>query len=313
MPMPDESPVLVTGAAGRVGSVGRTTVELLRNRDVPVRAFVHREDERADAIRATGAEVVVGDLTEAPDIVRAMTGCRRMYFGMSVSSRYLEATVTVAAAAREYANLAALVNISQMTVAQMTLTSTAESAQQQQHWLCEQVLNWSGLPVVHVRPTVFLENPILMTIAASSIARSDTIRLPFGSGRTSPIAARDVAEVIAAVLVDPTSHIGRTYELTGPRSQDMTAMATEYSAALGRPVTYVDVPLQQWVDQELNVLGLPEHLREHLATMARLHGENRYDRLTHDVEAVTGRHPTSVRDWVADHAALFGRPAARRM
>jgi uncharacterized protein YbjT (DUF2867 family) len=288
-------------------------VELLRNRDVPVRAFVHREDERAEALRATGAEVVVGDLTETPDILRAMTGCRRMYFGMSVSSRYLEATVIAAAAAREYGNLAALVNISQMTVSQMTLTSTAESTQQQLHWLCEQVLNWSGLPVVHVRPTVFLENPIFMTIAASSIARSDTIRLPFGSGRTSPIAARDVAEVIAAVLVDPTSHIGRTYELTGPRSRDMTAMATEYSAALGRPVTYVNVPLQQWVDQELKVLGLPEHLREHLATMARLHSENRYDRLTHDVEAVTGRQPTSVRDWVADHAALFGRPAARRM
>jgi NAD(P)H dehydrogenase (quinone) len=313
MPMPDVSPILVTGAAGSVGAVGRTTVELLRNRDVPVRAFVHREDERAEALRATGAEVVVGDLTEAHDVIHAMTGCRRMYFGMSVSSRYLEATVTVAAAAREYGNLAALVNISQMTVSQMTLTSTTESAQQRQHWLSEQVLNWSGLPAVHLRPTVFLENPIFMTIAASSIAGSDTLRLPFGSARTSPIAARDVAEVIAAVLVDPTSHIGKTYELTGPRSQDMTAMATEYSAALGRPVTYVDVPLQQWVDQELNVLGLPEHLRQHLATMAHLHRENRYDRLTHDVEAVTGRQPTSVRDWVADHAALFARPLARRM
>jgi NAD(P)H dehydrogenase (quinone) len=311
--MPDVSPVLVTGAAGRVGAVGRTTVEILRNREVPVRAFVHREDDRAEALRATGAEVVVGDLTEAHDVIHAMTGCRRMYFGMSVSSRYLEATVTVAAAAREYGNLAALVNISQMTVSQMTLRSTAESAQQRQHWLCEQVFEWSGLPVVNIRPTVFLENPLFMTIAASSIAWTDTIRLPFGSGRTSPIAARDVAEVIAAVLIDPTSHIGKTYELTGPRSQDMTAMASEYSAALGRPITYFDVPLQQWVDQELNVLSLPEYLREHLATMARLHRENRYDRLTQDVEAVIGRQPTSVRDFVADHAALFAKPVARRV
>ncbi|MCW2640454.1 MAG: hydroxylase, partial [Dactylosporangium sp.] len=152
--MPDGSPVLITGAAGGVGAVGRTIVELLRNRDVPVRAFVHREDERAEALRATGAEVVVGDLTDARDVIDAMTGCRRMYFGMSVSARYLQATVTVAAAARAYGNLAALVNISQLTVSQMTLTSTTESAQQRQHWLCEQVLNWSGLPVVHLRPTV---------------------------------------------------------------------------------------------------------------------------------------------------------------
>lgn len=301
--------VLVTGAAGGVGAVGRTVVELLRARDVPVRAFVHRDDERAEALRGTGAEVVVGDLTVAGDVLAAMTGCRRMYFGMSVSPRYLEATAVVAAAAREYGHLAALVNISQLTVSQMTLTSTTESAQQRLHWLGEQVLRWSGLPVVEVRPTVFLENPLFTMIAAASIADSDTIRLPFGSARTSPVAARDVAEVIAAVLADPAAHIGRTYELTGPRSQDMTAIAAEYSAALGRTITYVDVPLQQWTDRVLDGLGLPEHLRRHMATMARLHRENRYDRLTHDVETVTGRPATSVRAWVTTQAGLIRSPA----
>ena len=43
--------------------------------------------------------------------------------------------------------------------------------QQRQHWLAEQVLNWSGLPVVHVRPTIFLQNPLFSTLAAESIAR----------------------------------------------------------------------------------------------------------------------------------------------
>ncbi|MEV0128006.1 NAD(P)H-binding protein [Dactylosporangium sp. NPDC050688] len=294
-----DRPVLVTGAAGGVGSVGRTVVELLRRQDVPVRAFVHRDDDRADALRAAGAEVVAGDLTEAGDVVRALDGCGRMYFGMSVSPRYLQATVTVAAAARARGDLAVLVNMSQMTVSQMTLTSTTESKQHRLHWLSEQVLDWSGLPVVHVRPTVFLDNPIFTTLAARSIASDDTIRLPFGSGRTAPVAARDVAEVVAAVLTDPAPHIGKVYELTGPRSQDMTATAADFSAALGRPITYVDVPLRQWIDEDLIPLGLPEHLQNHLATMARLHREGRYDRLTHDVEAVTGRVPTSVRDFVA--------------
>src|SRR5689334_18076447 len=58
-------PILVTGAAGSVGAVGRTVVEILRQRDLPVRAMVRRDDERAEALRATGAEVVVGDLTRA--------------------------------------------------------------------------------------------------------------------------------------------------------------------------------------------------------------------------------------------------------
>ncbi|MFD0443402.1 NAD(P)H-binding protein [Streptomyces indonesiensis] len=228
-----EPPILVTGAAGSIGAVGRTVVEELRRRELPVRAMVRREDERAEALRATGAEVVAGDLTRAPDVVRVLDGCGRMYFGMSVSPTYLEATMTTAAVARDYARLDALVNMSQMTVSQMDLTSTSESTQQREHWLAEQALNWSGLPVTHLRPTVFLENPLFSVFVYRSIAEEGTIRLPFGAGRTSPVAARDVAAVVAAILVDPSSHIGRTYHLTGPASVDMTTLAEEFADALG--------------------------------------------------------------------------------
>ena len=305
MDVSTESPILVTGAAGTVGGVGRTIVELLRRRGVPVRALVHREDERADALRATGAEVVTGDLTRGADVARALAGCRRLYFGMSVSAPYLEATVIAAAVARERGDLQVFVNISQMTVSQMTLVNMTDSPQHRQHLLAEQVLNWSGLPVVHVRPTVFLENPLFMGLAAQSIARDDTIRLPFGGGRTSPVAAQDVAEAIATILANPAAHIGKVYELTGPKSQDMTGVAAEYSAALGRKITYVDVPLEQWRDRELRNLNLPEHVFEHILTMARLHAANRYDRITHDFDAITGRPASGVCDFVAKHADLF--------
>ena len=97
--------------------------------------------------------------------------------------------------------------------------------------------------MVHVRPTVFLQNFFFLAWAAESIARDGTIRLPFGAGRTSPIDARDVAEVVATILASPAAHVGKVYELTGPRSQDLHALAAEYAAALGRTITYVDVPL----------------------------------------------------------------------
>jgi NAD(P)H dehydrogenase (quinone) len=274
--MPLDSPIVVTGAAGRIGGVGRTVVELLRQRNLPVRALVRREDERATALRATGAEVVVGDLTRAADVARALAGCRRMYFGMSASAPYLEATVTAAAVAREHRDLEVFVNISQLTVSQMSLTEMTDSPQQRQHWLGEQVLNWSGLPIVHVRPTVFLQNPFFSDWAAESIAKDGTIRLPFGTGRTSPVDARDVAEVIAVILANPSAHIGKVYELTGPRSQDMRGVAQEFTNALGRTITYVDIPLEQWRDQELRGRNFPNHLFEHLLTMARLHAANRH-------------------------------------
>ena len=180
------------------------------------------------------------------------------------------------------------------------------SPQQRQHWLAEQALNWSGLPIVHVRPTVFQENFFFLDWAAGQIRLDGTIRLPFGAGRTSPVSAQDVAEVVAAILVDPAPHIGKIYELTGPRSQDLHGLASEYAAALGRPVRYADVPLDDWRDKELRAHGLPEHVSEHLLTMAELHAANRYDRLTSDVETILGRPARSIETMVRENRKKFG-------
>src|SRR5712671_5893960 len=229
--MTNNGAILVTGAAGQLGAVGRTVTGLLLDRRLPVRAMVRREDERAAALRTAGAEVVVGDLLEPADVFRAVSGCRRIYFGMSVSAGYLEASVIMAAVARE-AGVNALVNMSQMTVSQMSIQNTTSSPQQRQHWLSEQALAWSGLPVITIRPTVFLEG--FSPLAAPTVRNRGRIVVPFGRGKTSPVAAADVARVVAAVLADPGPHLGRIYELTGPRSQDMHGVAREFSDALNR-------------------------------------------------------------------------------
>ncbi|MFD4609679.1 NAD(P)H-binding protein [Streptomyces sp. NPDC058440] len=285
-------PILVTGVGGTVGGVGSMVLDLVRAQGVPVRALVHHDDERTSALRALdGVEVVVGDLTHGSDVVRALAGCHRAYFGMSVSPVYLEAATTVAAAVREGDGLDLLVSMSQMTVSQMSLSSAAESRQQRLHWLTEHVLDWSGAPVVHVRPTVFMENPLFARVAAASILRDGTIRLPFGSARTSPVAAADVAEVIAHLLLDPAPPARRVYELTGSHSRDIAAIAAEVSTALGRTVTYVDVPYEEWLENDLKKQDLPPHVFDHLATMARLHRESRYDRATSDITDLLGRPP----------------------
>jgi NAD(P)H dehydrogenase (quinone) len=299
--------ILVTGAAGRgVGDIGRRVVEQLSAQRVPVRAMVHHDDERAAALRSlTGVEVVVGDLTKGPDVAAALDGCRRLYFGMSVSPYYLEATATVAAAALGNGSVELLVNMSQMTVSQMKLTSATESRQQRLQWLGEQVLNWSGLPVTHVRPTVFMENPLFGTLAAASIQRDGTIRLPFGDGRTSPVAARDVADVVTRVLTDdPARHVGHVYELTGAGSRDMNAIAAEVSGDLKRPVAYVDVPFDQWLEHDLKPLHLDAHVQDHIATMARLHKQNRYDRATSDIADLLGRQPAGFDSLIEETAGL---------
>jgi uncharacterized protein YbjT (DUF2867 family) len=233
---------------------------------------------------------------------RAIDGCDTMYFGMSVSDAHLAATVNTAAVAKHH-GVKAFINMSQMTVSQMSITETTSSPQQKLHWLAEQALNWSGLPVVHVRPTMMLEGSLLI-LTPDSVKESNQIRLPFGEGKTSPVAVADVARAIAALLANPQPHIGKIYHLTGQQSENMHFYAQEYSKALGRTITYQDIPVEPWREALLK-RGLPAHLVNHLVTMGDLHRAGRYDRMSDDVRTLTGQAPLSVQDFVRENAAAF--------
>jgi uncharacterized protein YbjT (DUF2867 family) len=300
-----DNPILVTGAAGAVGGIGRNLTEFLLAKGYKVRALVRREDARAEALRRLGAEVVEGDLTNLTSMHRAIEGCRRIYFGMSVSAAYLEATINTAAVARHH-GVEAFVNMSQMTVSQMSINETTDSPQHKLHWLAEQAMAWSGLPVITVRPTVFIEG-FFLTLAAASVRASDELALPMGDGKTSPISAVDVARAVGAILDDPKPHIGRIYDLTGPESDDLNHFARAFSDALGRPIRYRDVPLPAW-SEGLRRAGFPEHVVKHLSAMTELNRQGRYDRMTNAMYELTGQTPTNMRDFVKLHAAEFRPP-----
>ena len=296
---------LITGAAEFSGVVSDLVVELLRGNGEQVRAMLRLRDEaRAKRLRELGAEVVVGDLSSPPNVVDAMRDVTRVFFNTYISFDYLQETAIVCAAARELGGLDVIVNRSLMTVSQMTLTSSEESRQQRLHWLSEQIMNWSGVPVVHVRPTVLLDSPMFTVLARRSVRDRDVLALPFGTGRTSPIAAEDVARVVAALLRNPPK-AGQVYGLTGPEVLDLKGLAEQYSRALGRTISAEDIQNDDWVRQYLRNSGLPDLIQQHLAIMARMHRENRYDRSTHDVEQVTGQPPQTVEQYVASHPELF--------
>jgi uncharacterized protein YbjT (DUF2867 family) len=295
---------LITGAGGGVGSISRRVVTELRRADQPVRALVRRDNARADGLRDLGAEVVVGDLTSPADVARATRGATRMFFNMSVSPEYVEASAVVSAVIGELGGVETVVNMSQMTVSQMTLTSSEESRQHRLHWLSEHVMNWSGIPVVHVRPTVFLDNPLFTVLGAASIRDRGVLALPFGDGHTSPIAADDVARVVVALLGEAVTTTGEVYELTGPQVLDVAGLAEQFGRALGRAITPEELPTERMLGL-LSDSGLSEHVAQHISTMARLHREDRYNRATDDVERVTGRPAHTVEQYVSAHPDLF--------
>ena len=237
-----------------------------------------------------------------------MAGGETMDFGLSVSDAYLAATVTAAAVAKHH-GVQAFIHMSQMTLAQMRMTETTASPQHTRHWLAEQALNWSGLPVVHVRSTVLLEGFFQMftSIRSGNHIRSDDrsararrCRSPWQtwpgcSPRGSPIRRRTSA---------------RSIHPTGPQSENRHCYAQEYSKALGRTITSQDMPVEPWRDGLLE-RGLPGHLVNHLATMADLHRAGRDDRMSDDVLTLTGQGPLRVQELVRKHAGDMHRVGNR--
>ena len=88
--------VLVTGAAGgQQGKTGRHLSEMLLARGVPVRAFVHKSDERSDRLRALGAEVVEGDFLDFPSVQHAVEHLSQLWRSLRTAPAHFQVTKTI--------------------------------------------------------------------------------------------------------------------------------------------------------------------------------------------------------------------------
>jgi uncharacterized protein YbjT (DUF2867 family) len=101
------------------------------------------------------------------------------------------------------------------------------------------------------------------------------------------------------------------YELTGPRAETLREVAEDFTRVLGRPITYMNIPLEPWLES-LRSFGATDHVLAHLESMALLHRDGRYDRSSDDVKLLTGVPPMSIEDFVRAHRDDFMKADARR-
>jgi uncharacterized protein YbjT (DUF2867 family) len=322
--MSKSTPILVTSAGGQTGSVGRTIVKKLLDRGFNVRGFVRIDDERAQNLRDLGAEVFVGDLLNPRDVTLAMKGVRRVYFSMSLNPSYADATILLAAAAKAEGGTEIFVNMSDYEQCYMSLETMSApqeqrvkvlgadvqwSPQQRAHWVGERALDWSGLPVSHIQAAMFVENPITLWIPAMTIKEDDTIRLPFGLGKTAPVATVDVSDVCVEILSNPAGHAGKSYELTGAERKDMHGFADDISAVLARPIQYVPGTLEEFRKNMYKLMPqITDHAALHLTNLAMQNAGDRYiAEVTHDVERLLGRKATTFRQVIETEAWRFAK------
>lgn len=283
--------VLITGATG---DTGRATVRESLAIGLQVRSMVRREDDRSAALKQLGAEIVVGDLLNIDTIVEAMRGVDAAYFVWPVAPGLIQATVNFAQAAREV-GVPLVINLSQRSANRHSKSESSRDT-----YIAEQVLNWSGVPVIHLRPTYFLE--WLLYPWQLPYLKKGVLRMPVGKGRHSPIAADDQGRAIAALLKNPERHVGTTIPLSGPTEMDHEQMAAELSDALGREIVFEDIPVDEYT-KSIADMGVPPYIVQHLGGAMREYQNGAMSGADDNVERLTGRRSMTVGEFAKLHAA----------
>ncbi|MFE3445899.1 NmrA family NAD(P)-binding protein [Nocardia sp. NPDC059180] len=159
----------------------------------------------------------------------------------------------------------------------------------------ENKLKDSGADWTIVRSSFFNQNFdeafFLEPVLAGEIA------LPTGQAAEAFVDADDIADVVVAALTDP-KHIGKTYELSGPRLLTFGDVAHELSTATGREIQYIPITKDEY-RAALVEHGLPEDFAELFDNL--LDGRNAH--LVHGVEEALGRKPKDFADFARETAA----------
>lgn len=169
-----------------------------------------------------------------------------------------------------------------------------------QHLATEQHVRSTGTPFTFLRSSLYLDFMPFMT------GDDGAIRGPAGSGRFAPVARDDIADVATAVLMDPASHEGRTYDMTGPEALSMGEVAHHLSAATGREITYVDETIDEaWASR--SGYGAPDWEVEGWITSYVAIANGELEVVSSSVADVAGHAPSSVPGWLQKHPESYER------
>ncbi len=126
----------------------------------------------------------------------------------------------------------------------------------------------------------------------------------------SSVAAADIARVASGILTDPTLHVGERYVVTGPRNLSLAEMAGVLSRQLGRPVEYVDLPVDSWGEALTGVKGMTASLVTHLQAVAVDHQNGIFRGETDVVERIGGQPPQALDAFIRENKTVFGAAEA---
>jgi uncharacterized protein YbjT (DUF2867 family) len=280
--------VLMVGATGRHAHL---VLRELTKRGVKVRALV-RNEQRAQVARHNGAEeTVIGDLTQPASLIDAVAGMEGVFH---IGPAHAAAEADMGLAMVEAARTAGVRKFVFSGVIHPSISAMTNHAEAKLP--VEDALYSSELDFTVLQPARFMQN---FERSWNDIIEHDRLAQPYSlSAKMCSVDYRDVAEVAAMAMVGTELSYG-TFELSAPGMQDGYETAAILSEILGRMITAVRMPLEQFAAQ------LPEGpFRDGMTRMMAhydRHGLPGGNAVT--LRAILGREPRTLTEYFQELAA----------
>jgi len=282
--------ILVTGAGG---TVGREVVLSLQREGLSFRAAYHSK-EKADQARSAGLDAVTVDFARPESLHPALNGITKIFLLSPATPELPEREIGLVDSMKQ-AGIEHLVKLSVWRASEEEFTFA------RWHRASEKAIQAAGIPHTFLRPNSYMQN--LATFYAQGIRATQTLALPAGHAKESPIDVRDIAAVAVRVFSDP-SHKGHAYDLSGPESLSYHQVANTLSVALGRKITYLDISDEQF-RQAMEGSGAPRWLIDAVLEMQHYAKRGQATDVLGSVQQILGRRPISLDRFARDYADAF--------
>ncbi|GAC1356826.1 MAG: SDR family oxidoreductase [Ktedonobacteraceae bacterium] len=281
--------ILVTGATGNIGG---EVVRLLSSKGEQVRALV-RDIKKAQGLAKIGVELAQGDFDDPASLDAALADVKSAFLLSPSMPQQVELQGNFVEAAKR-ANVRHIVKLSGAGASEHNLQQFARW-----HWQVEQHIRSSGVPFTFVQPIYFMQN-FLGKDTAQMIATQGRFAAPIDPDlKFNVVDSRDISAVIASVL-STQGHEGKTYIVTGPELLSSNEHAEKFSAALGKHVSFVNVPAEAFKNILLSA-GQPQWLAESVVELF----ENLDTYVTHTIAEVAKKEPIPFDQFIRDNLDAF--------
>ncbi|PIG92956.1 SDR family oxidoreductase [Gloeocapsopsis sp. IPPAS B-1203] len=285
--------ILVTGATGNIGG---EVIHHLLNKNATIRGLV-RDRKKATKLQSQGVELAQGDFSQPDSLDAALQGIETAFLVMPNDPRQVELECNFIDSAKR-AGVRHIVKLSVLRSGELPSTF------QQWHRQIEEHLEKSGMSWTHLRPNMLMQN---MRWFTSTISQQGAFYHSVGDTKISHVDARDVAAV-AAVCLSESGHENQAYDLTGSEAVSFAQVADYLTAALNKPVQYINVaPADLKAARLAN--GEPEWYLDAEAQLFECWQAGAGSAVTSTIADLLHDFPTSfaafVQDYVQSHAQDF--------